>query len=33
MPAWVKDAIDPWTVAASITEGTVFRAIGKLGRV
>src|ERR1700737_4324891 len=25
--AWVKDAIDAWTVAASITEGTVFRAI------
>ena len=25
MLAWVKDAIDAWTAAASITEGTVFR--------
>jgi site-specific recombinase XerD len=33
MPAWVKDAIDAWTAAASITEGTVFRAITKLGHV
>ena len=33
MPAWVKDAIDAWTSAARITEGTVFRAISKMGRV
>ncbi len=33
MPAWVKDAIDAWTAVASITEGTVFRAISKVGRV
>jgi integrase len=33
MPAWVKDAIDAWTAAASITEGTVFRAISKGGHV
>lgn len=33
MPAWVKDVIDAWTAAANITEGTVFRAITKLGRV
>ena len=33
MPAWVKDAIDAWTTAAGITEGTVFRAISKVGRV
>ena len=33
MPAWVKDAIDAWTAAANITDGTVFRAISKLGRV
>jgi site-specific recombinase XerC len=32
MPAWVKDAIDAWTTAAGITEGTVFRAISKVGR-
>jgi hypothetical protein len=33
MPAWVKDAIEAWPAAANITEGTVFRAISKLGRV
>jgi integrase len=33
MPAWVKDAIDAWTAVASITEGTVLRAISKVGRV
>jgi site-specific recombinase XerD len=33
MPAWVKDAIDQWTVAAEITHGAVFRAINKPGRV
>ena len=33
MPTWVKDAIDAWTAAAGITEGTVFRAINKAGRV
>jgi hypothetical protein len=33
MPAWVKDAIDAWTVAAGITEGSVFRAITKSGHV
>jgi len=31
--AWVKAAIDSWTIAAGITEGAVFRAIGKTGRV
>jgi integrase len=33
MPAWVKDALDAWTIAAGITEGTVFRAISRVGRV
>jgi len=33
MPAWVKDAIDAWTAAARITDGTVFRAITKSGHV
>jgi hypothetical protein len=33
MPAWVKDAVDAWTAAAGITEGTAFRAISKRGRV
>ena len=32
MRAWVKDAIDAWTAVVSITEGTVFRAISKVGR-
>jgi hypothetical protein len=33
MPAWVKEAIDAWISAASITEGTLFRAISNGGRV
>ena len=33
MPTWVKAAIDAWTTAAGITEGTVFRAISRFGRV
>ena len=33
MPSWVKTAVDAWTAAAGITEGTVFRAINKAGRV
>jgi len=33
MPSWVKEAVDAWTVAANITDGTVFRAITKLERV
>ena len=32
MPGWVKDAIDAWITAARITDGTVFRAISKVGR-
>ena len=32
-PAWVKEAIDAWTPAAGVTEGTVFRAIDKIGHV
>ena len=33
MPSWVKTAVDAWTAAAGIREGTVFRAINKVGRV
>jgi site-specific recombinase XerD len=33
MPTWVKAAVDAWTAAAGVTEGTVFRAINKVGRV
>jgi len=33
MPSWCKTAIDAWTQAAGITEGRLFRAIGKGGAV
>jgi integrase len=33
MPTWVKATIDAWTAAAGITEGAVFRAINRTGRV
>src|SRR5882672_2413255 len=33
VPAWVKTAIDAWTIAAGLTDGRVFRAINKAGRV
>jgi len=33
MPTWVKAAVDAWTATAGITEGAVFRAISKVGRV
>jgi integrase len=33
IPAWVKHHVDAWTAAAAITQGPVFRAINKAGRV
>jgi integrase len=33
IPTWVKTAVDAWTTAAVITEGPVFRAINRAGRV
>src|SRR5215468_6641670 len=33
IPTWVKATVDAWTTAASITGGTIFRAINKAGRV
>jgi len=33
IPTWVKAAVDAWTAAAVITDGPVFRAINKAGRV
>jgi integrase len=33
IPTWVKAAVDAWTTAAAITDGPVFRAINKAGRV
>ena len=33
VPGWVKSALDEWTAAAGITQGRIFRAIAKQGRV
>jgi integrase len=33
IPQWVKAAVDVWSTAAGITEGTVFRSINKSGSV
>ncbi len=33
IPAWVKAALDAWTEASGISEGTVFRSINKAGRI
>ena len=33
IPQWVKATVDAWTAAAGITEGRVFRAINKSGRI
>lgn len=33
MPAWVKVAIDRWTAAAGISDGTIFRAIRRGGHI
>jgi hypothetical protein len=33
IPGWAKAAIDDWTEAAGITDGRLFRAVDKAGRV
>jgi len=33
IPEWVKAALDQWTVAAGVTEGRIFRAVARLGKV
>jgi site-specific recombinase XerD len=33
IPAWVKERLDLWTVAAEITKEKMFRAVGKNGKV
>ena len=33
VPVWVKTAVDAWTEASEITEGRVFRAINKAGKI
>jgi site-specific recombinase XerC len=33
IPSWVKKAIDEWILSAGITEGRIFRAVGRTGKV
>jgi hypothetical protein len=33
IPHWVKIALDQWTRAAGVTEGKVFRAVARMGKV
>ena len=33
IPAWVKAALDQWTRAACVTEGRIFRAVARMGKV
>jgi len=33
IPAWVKAALDHWTRAAGVSDGKVFRAVARLGKV
>jgi site-specific recombinase XerD len=33
IPEWVKVALDQWTVAAGVTEGRIFRAVARAGKV
>jgi integrase len=33
VPGWVKLAVDVWTDAAELKNGSIFRAIGKTGRI
>src|SRR3989475_13204940 len=33
IPGWVKSALDQWMLAARITEGKIFRAVARTGKV
>jgi site-specific recombinase XerD len=33
IPNWVKAALDQWTLAANVTDGKIFRAVARLGKV
>lgn len=33
IPAWVKSALDQWTRAAGVSDGKIFRAVARLGKV
>ena len=33
IPEWVKSALDQWTLAATVTEARIFRAVARAGKV
>jgi site-specific recombinase XerD len=33
VPAWVKRAVDAWTVAADVNAGTIFRRVNRMGKL
>ena len=33
VPAWVKRALDAWTVAAGISAGIIFRRVSRMGKL
>jgi hypothetical protein len=33
IPEWIKSAVDQWTRAAGVTEGRIFRAVVRAGKV
>jgi site-specific recombinase XerD len=33
IPEWVKAAVDQWTAAAGVSEGRIFRAVARAGKV
>src|SRR5258708_30658924 len=33
IPEWVKAALDEWTAAGRVTEGRIFRAVARAGKV
>ena len=33
IPSWAKSALDQWTAAAGVTEGRIFRAVARAGKV
>jgi site-specific recombinase XerD len=33
IPEWVKAALDQWTLAARVTEGRIFRAVARTGKI
>lgn len=33
IPSWVRDLLDDWLIAASISEGRIFRRVNKAGKI